>query len=42
MFRNLAVTGPPGDMTLDLVMWSLAQELRISPIFPVLFVLIRR
>ena len=42
VFRNLAVTGPPGDMTLDLVMWSLVHKPRISPIFPVLFVLTRR
>ncbi len=42
VFRNLAMTGLHGDMTLDLVMWSLVHELRISLIFPVLFVLTRR
>ena len=42
VFRNLAMTGLHGDMTLDTVMWSLVHELRISLIFPVLFVLTRR
>lgn len=40
--RNLLMTGIPGDMTLDLVMWSLVHELRISLIFPLLFVLTHR
>lgn len=42
VFRNLMLTGLPHDMTLDLVMWSLVHELRISLIFPLLFVLTRR
>ena len=42
VFRNLAMTGLQGDMTLDLVMWSLVHELRISLVFPILFVLTRR
>ena len=40
--RNLMMTGLRKDMTLDLVMWSLVHELRISMIFPLLFVLTRR
>ena len=40
--RNLAMTGLTPDMTLDLVMWSLVHELRISLIFPLLFLLTRR
>jgi peptidoglycan/LPS O-acetylase OafA/YrhL len=40
--RNLMMTGLRPDMTLDLVMWSLVHELRISLVFPVLFVLTRR
>jgi peptidoglycan/LPS O-acetylase OafA/YrhL len=40
--RNLLMTGLHDDMTLDLVMWSLVHELRISLIFPVLFLLTRR
>lgn len=40
--RNLMMTGLHDDMTLDLVMWSLVHELRISLIFPVLFLLTRR
>lgn len=39
---NLLMTGIPRDMTLDLVMWSLVHELRISLIFPLLFVLTHR
>lgn len=35
--RNLLMTGLRQDMTLDLVMWSLVHELRISLIFPLLF-----
>ncbi len=42
VLRNLAMTGLHPDMTLDLVMWSLVHELRISLIFPILFVLTRR
>ncbi len=42
VFRNLAMTGLHGDMTLDLVMWSLVHELRISLVFPILFILTRR
>lgn len=40
--RNLAMTGLTPDMTMDLVMWSLVHELRISLIFPLLFLLTRR
>lgn len=40
--RNLAMTGLNPDMTLDLVMWSLVHELRISLVFPLLFLLTRR
>ena len=40
--RNLAMTGITQDMTLDLVMWSLVHELRISLVFPLLFLLARR
>jgi len=40
--RNLMMTGIREDMTLDLVMWSLVHELRISLVFPLLFVLTRR
>ncbi len=40
--RNLMMTGLHDDMTLDLVMWSLVHELRISLIFPILFLLTRR
>ena len=40
--RNLMMTGLHDDMTLDLVMWSLVHELRISLIFPVLFLLTQR
>lgn len=40
--RNLLMTGLHDDMTLDLVMWSLVHELRISLIFPILFLLTRR
>jgi peptidoglycan/LPS O-acetylase OafA/YrhL len=42
VFRNLMMTGLRDDMTLDLVMWSLVHELRISLVFPILFVLTRR
>ena len=40
--RNLAMTGLRPDMTLDLVMWSLVHELRISLVFPLLFAFTRR
>lgn len=40
--RNLAMTGLNPDMTLDLVMWSLVHELRISLVFPLLFLLTQR
>ena len=40
--RNLAMTGLTPDMTLDLVMWSLVHELRISLVFPLLFLATRR
>ena len=40
--RNLAMTGIQADMTLDLVMWSLVHELRISLVFPALFLATRR
>lgn len=42
VLRNLAMTGLTPDMTLDLVMWSLVHELRISLVFPLLFLLTRR
>jgi peptidoglycan/LPS O-acetylase OafA/YrhL len=42
IIRNLMMTGLPHDMTLDLVMWSLVHELRISLIFPLLFLATRR
>ncbi len=40
--RNLMMTGIRSDMTLDLVMWSLVHELRISLVFPLVFLLTRR
>lgn len=40
--RNLLMTGLRPDMTLDLVMWSLVHELRISLVFPLLLLLTRR
>lgn len=40
--RNLAMTGVTSDMTLDVVMWSLVHELRISLVFPLLFLVTRR
>ena len=40
--RHLAMTGLPGDVTLDNVMWSLVYELRISLVFPLLVLLVRR
>ncbi len=42
VLRNLMLSGLRQDMTLDLVMWSLVHELRISLVFPLLFVLTRR
>jgi peptidoglycan/LPS O-acetylase OafA/YrhL len=42
ILRNLAMTGLPQDMNLDTVMWSLVHELRISLIFPILFMMTRR
>jgi peptidoglycan/LPS O-acetylase OafA/YrhL len=42
ILRNLMMTGLVPDMSLDTVMWSLVHELRISLIFPILFVLTRR
>lgn len=42
VLRNLTLSGLQPDMTLDLVMWSLVHELRISLIFPLLFMLARR
>lgn len=42
ILRNLMLSGLRPDMTLDLVMWSLVHELRISLIFPLLFMLARR
>ena len=42
VLRNLMLSGLRPDMTLDLVMWSLVHELRISLIFPLLFILARR
>ena len=42
VLRNLMMTGLRPDMTLDLVMWSLVHELRISLVFPLLFLLTRR
>jgi peptidoglycan/LPS O-acetylase OafA/YrhL len=40
--RNLMMTGLHPDMTLDPVMWSLVHELRISLVFPLLFLVTRR
>lgn len=42
VLRNLMMTGLRPDMTLDLVMWSLVHELRISLVFPLLYLLTRR
>lgn len=42
VLRNLMMTGLRPDMTLDLVMWSLVHELRISLVFPLLLLLTRR